>query len=95
VWAIARWPERREHDRRDQDGRAHAEKNLHRQRIARFAATRWPRAVRHFTSVGTRRIRSGSVCQRMLRGANPGVSTARFAVDRPTGRGLGARSKLL
>lgn len=48
---IARRPERREYDRRDQGGRADAEENFHRWRIAQFVPRgRAARTVGRFTS---------------------------------------------
>ncbi|HEU4804657.1 MAG TPA: hypothetical protein VFS91_02425, partial [Nitrobacter sp.] len=67
--------ERRERDRRDQDERAHAEEDLHRSRIARFAATQRPREL-YFTF--------DSVMKALPKDASdkfPGVN-CKIAVDR-------------
>ena len=57
VRTIARWPECREQDRRDQNESADAEENLYRWRIAQFAATgrlREPSAVLHICGAPAR-----------------------------------------
>jgi hypothetical protein len=63
VRAVARRPERREYDRRDQKECAHAEESLHYPRIARFAAIQRARkpcaASLLFVHAGIRRFAEG------------------------------------